>query len=263
MSPTRRLWVASLVVCGMFVTEDPAIAALRSHETGTSQHRMVLDVALAAFMIAYNFACSRYVVAATSSVNMLDAIAEVDARRAERVAASRTQMARVLRTAAHHLNPFQLIKVAGDRLGRSISRATSSARVRRFARTTEVLEDLGTVSVLGVPGAGLALGTTGLLATRRRSLRHSVLFAASWFAGARLIGWTLRGVRTVPYAGAAVTALARTVGAIFGLLTDVTSPVGAIAVLAVAVAVVRYAIEVERASAAAHLSPVREQVLGC
>ena len=247
----RRLCIASLVVCGMFVTEDPAIAALRSHESGTSQHRMVLDGALALFMIAYNFACSRYVVAATSSAHMLDAIAEVDARSANRVAASRSRAVRLLRSSFHHLNPFGLIKMAGDRLSRSISRATSSARLRRFGRLTSVLEDLGAVSVLGVPGAGLALGTHGHRATRWRSLRHSALFTASWFVGARLIGWTVRGARIVPYAGVVVTAFTRFVCATFQLLTDVTSPVGAITLLAVAVAVVRYALAVERAIAAA------------
>jgi hypothetical protein len=180
---------------------------------------------------------------------MLDAIAEVDARSADRVAASRSLVARALRSACHHLNPFGLIKMAGDRLSRSISRATSSVRLRRFGRLTSVLEDLGAVSVLGVPGAGLALGTHAHRATRWRSLRHSALFTASWFVGARLIGWTLRGARTVPLAGLAVTALTRFVGAAFQLLTDVTSPVGAIAVLAVAVAVVRYALAVERAIA--------------
>ena len=81
---------------------------------------------------------------------------------------------------------------------------------------------------------------------RVRSVRHCVLFVASWFVGARIIEWLVGRARLAPVFGDVVAAVTHAIGAVFSTLTDVTQPVGLIAISALVVSVVRYSRSVER-----------------
>jgi hypothetical protein len=166
-----RLWLASLLVCGLFVAEDPTIIAMRTRR------------------------------------------------------------------------PHQ---TAGARLGRSADRIGASARDRRFHRVAALFEDLGAVNVLGVPGASLAVSTSGHRVSRRHSMRYCVLFVASWFVGANLIGWLIGRAHALPLLGTVAIDATGAIGEAFVLLTDVTQPIGAVTIAAMTAATVRYAGLVER-----------------
>ena len=243
---SSRLWMASLVVCGLFVAEDPGVIAVRAGLDGSPNARIMIDLALATAMVGYNFAASRFVVSIASAPRILDAMSAVDQQRGERIDRTRQPILRFVRRVVSRLNPFDLIKVIGERVGRSLERATSSARHRRFHRVASGLEDLSVVNLLGVPGAGLALASGGHSMTRGHSLRQSVLFVASWFVGIRCIEWFLDQARRLPALGTALTALFGAIGTVFATLTDVRRPIGAIFVAAVTLAIVRYSVRVER-----------------
>lgn len=238
--------MASLVVCGLFVAEDPGVIAVRAGLDGSPNARIMIDLALATAMVGYNFAASRFVVSIASAPRILDAMSAVDRQRGERIDRTRQPILRFVRRVVSRLNPFDLIKVIGERVGRSLERATSSARHRRFHRVASGLEDLSVVNLLGVPGAGLALASGGHSMTRGHSLRQSLLFVASWFVGIRCIEWFLDQARRLPALGTALTALFGAIGTVFATLTDVRRPIGAIFVAAVTLAIVRYSVRVER-----------------
>jgi hypothetical protein len=239
---------ASLLLCALFLVEDPLVVAVRTRLAGSTSDRIVIDVLLGAAMIAYNFVASRYVTSATSAAGVLDAIDRVDAERAERLARTRHPVAHAARRAANVLNPFHLIRTAGSRLGRALDGVSVRARRRRLRRTAALLEDLGVVNILGVPGASLARSTGDRALSRRGSLRHCLLFVGSWFAGARAIEWFVGWAHRVPVLGVIAAQSTRAVGSSFDALTNVTRPVGAVTVALVMLTVLRYATEVERAA---------------
>lgn len=242
-----RLWLAALVVCGLFIAEDPAILAARARFGGSAAERVGIDVGLALLMIAYNFAGTRYVVSVASSMRLVEAVAAADDERATRIACIRSRRLRAVRRAVSHLNPFDLIKVVGEWIGRSVERIAASARHRYLYRAASLVEDFGTVNVLGVPGAGLALSTYGREVSRWRTMRLSVLFVMSWFVGARLVGWAVGRAHAVPVVGTAIATVTGAVGSTFAQLTDVTQPVGALALCAMTAAVMQSTRQVERA----------------
>jgi hypothetical protein len=249
------LWLASLLVCGLFVAEDPTIIAMRTRLNGSPTTRLGVDLALASLMIAYNFACARYVVSISSVTHILDAMARVDAERDERIARITNPLLRRVRRAVKHLNPFDLIKLAGARLGRSVDRIGAQARDRRFHRVAALFEDLGAVNVLGVPGASLAVSTSGHRVSRRHSMRYCVLFVASWFVGANLIGWLIGRAHALPLLGTVAIDATGAIGEAFVLLTDVTQAIGAVTIAAMIAATLRYAALVERTCRAMTSSP--------
>ena len=112
-----RLWLAALVVCGLFIVEDPAILAARARLGGSAAERAGIDVGLALLMIAYNFVGARYVVSVASSMQLVEAVAAADDERARRIAGIENPRLRAVRRALSHLNPFDLIKVVGERIG--------------------------------------------------------------------------------------------------------------------------------------------------
>ncbi len=71
---------------------------------------------------------------------------------------------------------------------------------RALAGITELLGELAAVNVLGVPGAGLESVSRCERVSSRTSLWHAILFVASWFAGARLLGAFLEALYAIPSA---------------------------------------------------------------
>lgn len=237
-----RIWLASILVCGLFVAEDPAVLAVRARVGGSTLDRLAIDVALALVMVAYNFAGSRFVIGVAGAADLIAAMDRVDRTRAARVSSSRSPAVRGVRSLVVHANPFLLVRIAGAWIGRG----TEQLGHRPGARWAAWVRDLGAVNVLGVPGAGLALRSSGLDVPRGRSLRQCVLFVVSWFTGARLIEQALTTVRVVPVIGSGVAACAGWVGDTFTVLTDVTGPIGAGVLLLVVATIGRYAQEVQR-----------------
>ena len=239
------LRVASVVVCGLFVAEDPATVAARTHLGGSVAPMVAVDAVLAALMISYNYACSRYVVGVGASADIGRAMDELDAMRLRRISSSGPFL-RTVRSALHWCNPFALLQHVGARLGTTLDRVGDRARQRRLRRTARFVSDLGAVNVLGVPGAGMAVAAAGGSITRRDSLRHCVLFVGSWFAGAHLIGWAVGRAHRFPQLGRVLELVTGGIGRAFTFLTDVTAPAGAIVVGLTTVAILRYASQVER-----------------
>ena len=243
---SRELWITSLVVCGLFIAEDPGMIAVRVWLSDASFDPWVTDLVLACSMVGYNYAASRYVVGVAAARHLTEAMERVDTARAERVIHTRNPVVRAGRHAAARLNPFNLVKWAGGLLGRGADEAGGRVRGHRFARVGGWLEDLGAVNVMGVPGAGLALVTSGRPLSRGQSLRHCLLFVGSWFAGANLVAAVVGGMHDVPGLGVAASEVTGAIGFAFTTLTDPTRPPGACAIAAVLVSVVRYAVDVER-----------------
>lgn len=252
------LAIASFVACALFVAEDAAVLAVRSRiAVGSgSTGRIVADATIAAVMIAYNYAASRYVVGTAGAWAVDEALTLVALDDDRRVAAIRNPLRRSVSRLARRMAPFRLLKSAAEGLGRAVERIGTRARRRGLGRLARLAGDLGTVNVLGVPGAGLAAGTTGAVVGRRDSLRHAALFVASWFAGARAIGWLVDRAGTAPAFGDALSAGASAVDATFDTLTDVTGLPGAIAMGLLAHAIVRDAIRVERTAIALQTAAV-------
>ncbi|MGD9705383.1 MAG: hypothetical protein AB7Q42_14535 [Acidimicrobiia bacterium] len=242
----QRLWLASFLFCGLFIAEDPAIVAVRTRLAGSAAPGVGGDIALGLVMIVYNFVCARYILSIASSTRLAEAMAGVDDERAERIAGIRSPLLRWLRRGASYLNPFDLIKVVGERLGRLVERIGTAARHRRLRCAASLVGDLGVVNMLGVPGAGLALSTNGHFVSRRHTMRLCILFVASWFLGARLVGWVVGRAHSVPVVGNVFAAVTGAMGSAFERLTDVTQPVGAIALTALTAAVMRSTWEIER-----------------
>lgn len=244
-----RLWLAALVSCALLVGEDPLVIGIRTRFGGTSTtSRLQFDLVLAVVMIAYNFGSTRYVVSIASAPRILEAMDRVDDQRSARIAEIKNPVWRRVRWLGNHLNPFMLIKVIGVRVGRSMDRMSGSARLKRRHRLSSVVGDLGIVNVLGVPGAGLALCTQGIEISRRRTMRHCVLFVGSWFIGAHIVGLLVAGAHAVPVLGSAAIVFTGAIGAGFALLTDMSTPVGALVCTAAAAAVLRYTRAVDRAT---------------
>jgi hypothetical protein len=82
--------------------------------------------------------------------------------------------------------------------------------------------------------------------TRAQSLRHCLLFVASWFVGARLVGLLVGAAHDVPVIGRAVMAATGAIGTTFATLTDVTRPIGAVTLLVMLAAIAHYAAQVDR-----------------
>lgn len=240
-----RLWVASLVVCGLFVAEDPTVLAVRARLGGSTLERIATDGGLALAMAVYNYAGSRFVIGVAGASDIVAAMDRVDRARSVRVAATRSTVVRCLRALAVRANPFRLVRVAGEWIGRATERVGRG----RSGRVCGWLGDLGAVNVLGVPGAGLALRTSGRAVSRGQSARQSLLFVGSWFTGARVVELAVHRIRGVAFLGDAAAASTHAVGDTFTILTDVTRPIGATVLALVVVSVVRYATEVQRALA--------------
>jgi hypothetical protein len=263
-----RLRNASLVACGLFVLEDPGIVAVRQRLrplVGDGGIGLVLlDVMLATVMIAYNFAASRYVIRIASAGAITHAVAELDRRRRERIAATHSRIVRTARTAAHDANPFVLIGRAAERVGEAAERTARTAERHGRRRLGRLLTELATVNIFGVPGAGLERATHGACTSRRDTLRHCVLFVASWFAGARIIEHGLDALTAVPLVAGSIHGALRLAGSTFATLTDVTHPAGVAALAGIVVFVLRYSTQVERLAAAHDGRSVRpEELASC
>lgn len=217
----------------------------------------LVDAVLAITMVGYNYAASRYVVGVAAARQIVEAMERVDLARAARVAATRNTVLRVARRTAVRLNPFNLVKWAGGLLGRSADDVSARIRHRQLRRVGSWVEDLGAVNVMGVPGAGLALVTSGRPLSRAQSMRHCVLFVGSWFTGAHLVAAAVGGLHTVPALGETASAVTGATGTVFTTLTDPTRPVGAIAISAVVASVVHYAAEVQAELARGGSAPSR------
>lgn len=242
----RDLWVGSLLVYGLLLVEDPGMLALRLHLTERGAPGWLTDVGLAVLMLVYNYVASRRVVGMTASAVLAEAMDHVDRRRAARVAATTSRVVRLARSLVVSLNPFALVKRAGDLVGRAADRLGRRLHATRLQPVAGWVEDLGMVNLVGVPAASLAIATTRGGCTRGRSLRHGVLFVASWFAGARTVGALVGAAHTVPVVGPACERITWWVGRVFGVVTDPSRPVGAVVVTLAVVSVVRYAAEVQR-----------------
>jgi hypothetical protein len=246
------LWTASLVACGLFLAEDPAVIAARQHlrrsdQWGTSS--VAIDVTLAAAMLGYNYLATRYVVRVASAEVIARAIAELDAERVELDAHRPTTWVGLLRATARALNPFNVLKQVAERAGTVIERAGRAARRSGRRGAAALLGDLAIVNLLGVPGAGIHRSTSGRDVTARESFRLCALFVASWFVGAWAIEAALDQVAAWPVVGGAMGAGWHALGTTYATATDVGTPVGAACVLSFLVVLLRYVRRVERRAA--------------
>jgi hypothetical protein len=256
---------ASLLCCGLFVAEDPAIIAVRRALgdvwSGTASG-IAIDVLLGVTMTGYNYAASRYVVTVAEAASIDAAMRQIAATRAASLDIGRRRIRRSLKRLLHRLNPLTLIRLAAEGFARLVDYLRSKADQRALARLAEVMGELAAVNVLGVPGAGLESVARSEAVDNRRSLRHAALFVASWFAGARLFGATLDSVYAVPGAGQPIAALTAIVGTAFDTLTDVSRPVGAATIAVVTAAVIRYSRAVERVAATLGTAEARHETSG-
>ena len=243
---SRELWITSLVVCGLFIAEDPGMIAVRVWLSEASFDPWVTDLVLACSMVGYNYAASRYVVGVAAARHLTEAMERVDTARAERVIHTRNPVVRAGRHAAARLNPFNLVKWAGGLLGRGADeagRASARSPVRQgrgVARGPRCGERHGRprrrprprdIRATVVPGAI----TASLPAVRRIVVR-----------GANLVAAVVGGMHDVPGLGVAASEVTGAIGFAFTTLTDPTRPPGACTIAAVLVSVVRYAVDVER-----------------
>jgi hypothetical protein len=243
---------ASLLCCGLFVAEDPGIIAVRralgDTWPGTAQG-IAVDVLLGVTMTGYNFVASRYVVTVGEASSISAAMRRLEAMKVAALDAEPRRWRRTMMRILGRLNPFDAIKVASEGFARLVERLRTRARRRALARMAQLLGELGAVNVLGVPGAGLESVARGETVTSRASMRHAALFVASWFAGARLLGAILAALHRLPVIGDWIAQATNTFGWAFDRLTDVRSPIGAIAIAIVVVALVRFSRRVERLAA--------------
>jgi hypothetical protein len=253
MRHRRRLTCASLLCCGLFVAEDPGVIALRrglGNAWPGTPAGVAIDLALGASMAGYNYAASRYVVTAAEAASIDAAmrhLAEVsDAALAAEPRRTRRAAKRLLR----RLNPFNMIRATAKAFAGLINRLRPHANHRSLAGVAELLGELAAVNVLGVPGAGLESVARREAVGRRTSLRHAVLFVASWFAGARLFGGALGALHAIPVAGNLIRSITAMLGTAFDTATDVTHPVGAAVVAIVVTTVARFSRMVERMATA-------------
>lgn len=247
------LWTASLVACGLFLAEDPAVIAARQHLRRTapgSATTAFIDIALAAAMLGYNYCATRYVVRVASAEIIERALAELDAERSAsgpgRSAGPRSRV----RVAVRMLNPFNAVKAMAERAGTAIDRAGQAARRRGRSASAALLGDLAIVNLLGVPGAGVQRTTSGRDVTARDALRLCTLFVASWFVGAWVIELVLDRVATLPLIGGAVSRVWAAVSSAYVAITDVTTPVGAVCVASFLAMVLRTVRRVEQRASA-------------
>lgn len=246
LHPVRDLWVGSLLVYGLLLVEDPAMLAARLRLTDAGLPAWLSDVCLAAAMLLYNYGASRYVVGVAGSNELAAAMDRVDRRRAGRVATTGNPVLRTVRRLAMALNPVLLVKRAGEVVGRAADRLSRRLHASPLRRVAAWVEDLGMVNLVGVPAASLTVATTRGSVSRGRSVRHSVLFVASWFAGARLVGALVGVVHTLPGAGPVAERVTGAIGRAFAMCTDPRGLVGMVTITLAVVAVVRYAHDVQR-----------------
>jgi hypothetical protein len=246
---------ASLLCCGLFILEDPGIIAARRALsdvwTGTTSG-IAIDAVLGVTMIGYNYAASRYVVSVGEASSIDAAMRRLAELRIAALEAERRRTRRVTRRVLRQLNPFNLIKAAAEGFGRVLDQMRSRANQRALASVAELMGELAAVNVLGVPGAALESVARRERVDSRRSLRHAVLFVASWFAGARLLGIVLDALYGIPAAGDGIAATTSAIGSSFDTLTDVRHPAGAIAIVVVTASLIRYTRTVERTAASIH-----------
>jgi hypothetical protein len=202
------------VVCGLFAVEDIAVIAARQRLRAVFGSdwaaAATIDLALAAAMISYNYAATRFVTGVAGSPTIIWAAGELSGR------PSRWR----------HLDPLRAIRQAVERLGTA--------------------GDVVAVNVLGVPGAGMERALRDGSVTRRRTLRLCVLFAVSWFGAAAVIEGVVGGLTALPVAGRAVAQATKAAGTAFATLTDPTGPFGAVVLAVAGVLAARYALRVER-----------------
>ena len=209
--------MASLLCCGLFVAEDPGIIAVRRALGDVWQGTVsgiAIDVLLGVTMTGYNYAASRYVVSVGEASSIDAAIRRLGEMRAAALDAEPRRSRRAIRRALQRLNPFDAIRLAAEGFARMIERLRAKASRRALARLAQVLGELAAVNVLGVPGAGLESVTRRERISPRTSLRHAMLFVASWFAGARLLGAILGTLYTIPALGEAIAAITGLIGKI-------------------------------------------------
>ena len=243
---------ASVLCCGLFLAEDPGVIALRRSFGNTwpgGSSGIAIDLALGVTMVGYNYAASRYVVTVGEASAIHAAICHLSELNEAAFASETRRIRRAVKRLLRCLNPFNLINVAAGGFARVIERLRTTADRRAMASIAELLGELAAVNLLGVPGAGLQSVTRREAISRRTSLRHAVLFVASWFAGARLLGGLLDGLHAIPVAGAVLRSMTSTSAPAFDLAPDATAPVGAIIVSIVAVMIIRYSRTVERVAA--------------
>jgi CBS domain-containing protein len=243
---------ASLLCCGLFVVEDPGIIAARRALgdvwSGTAPG-IAIDVLLAVTMTAYNYAASRYVVTVGEAASIDAAMRRLAEVRSAGLDVGERRWRRVIKRLLRRLNPLNLIRLTAERFAGVVDRLRAEANQRALAGVAEVMGELAAVNVLGVAGAGLESVARSERVSSRTSLRHSALFVASWFAGARLLGVVLNSLYAIPGAGQGIATITAFVGRTFDTLTDVRRPIGAATVVVVTAAVVRYSRTVERVAA--------------
>jgi hypothetical protein len=253
-SEARRseLTRASLLCCGLFVAEDPGIIAVRralGDTWSSTTSGIAIDVILGLTMTGYNYAASRYVVTVGEASTIDAAIRRLGEMRAVALASEHRRTRRAIRRALRRLNPFNMIRLAAEAFAHMVEALRTKAHRRALARLAEVLGELAAVNVLGVPGAGLESVARRERISGRTSLRHAVLFVASWFTGARLLGALLGWLYAIPVVGRAIEAMMGMFAGTFDALTDVTRPTGAVTIAIVTTAVIRYSRAVERVAA--------------
>lgn len=246
------LRTASFVACGLFLAEDPVVVAARQQFRGGGHGAagtVAIDLALAVVMVAYNYLAIRFVARVSSAEQIERAIADLDRERDERRRRRQGTWSGRLRGAAPALNPFELVKRLVGRIGGLIDRGAWAARRRGRASCAALLGDLAAVNLLGVPGAGMRRVASGRLVTAVDSLRLTSLFVVSWFAGAWAIEGTLDRIDQWPLVGPPAGRAWQWVGAAYGAITDLGTPLGALSVVALGSIVVRYVRRVERRAA--------------
>lgn len=250
MRTTRTgLWTASLIACGLFLAEDPAVIAVRQQLRRTNPGALgvvAIDAVLAVVMFAYNYLAVRYVVRVSSSEVVERALAELGAE--QQVSRRRARVVRAL-------NPFNVIKVLAERAGGALDRAGAAARRSGRSTAGALLGDLAVVNLLGVPGAGMQRAATGTRVTPDGAVRLSMLFVTSWFAGAWAIEMVLDRVAELPVLGPTIGAAWHAIGYAYGALTDVRTPLGAITVATFIAAVLHAVRRVERRALALATAP--------
>ena len=146
------------------------------------------------------------------------------------------------------LNPLALIGRAAEWFAHLVDYLRCKANQRALARVAEVMGELATVNVLGVPGAGLESVRT---ARRSTTGSHCGTLHCSLHPGspARLLGAVLDSLYAIPVAGQVIAEITAMMGRAFDALTDVRGPVGAATTVVITAALVRYSRAVERVAA--------------
>ncbi len=225
------------LVCAVTLLEDPVMLAWRTRLHAAAGAPLVVDLQLAVVMVSYNLVVARIAVRVVGTSGVLEALDVVRARRVSRASATPSRALRTWRRTVARCDPFALLRWAGDRVTRLGTRPGRSGGRRPWLRG--LLVDLGTVNVLGVPAAALALASDRVVVPWRTSVRHSLLYVTSWFVILHLASELVDVVRATPIAGDLLTGGVGAAGDMIVLATDPTAPLGLLAVLGLTAAVVR------------------------